>query len=181
MTTRTSIMATILTIIAISGGTLLYLVANGSLLFLRVHENSMRPGLCPGDIIVVHVKKYNRMVITDKDYLGKRVVLGNKEGTLSVKRIAGLEGDQIEYSLGMVKNLSTKLPKTRLCGSIRPKKGQILNITVDKGQLFFAGTNLPVSLDSRTLGTAPLKTFVGDVVFAIPMRVTSCQCPIYFN
>jgi signal peptidase I len=164
------ILTVALVVVALTG---IIAVSAKTVLFLRIHEESMRPGLCPGDIIVVAVKK-SQDVPLERDFLGRIVVFSNREGGLSVKRVYGLAGDKVTFSEGFVES-SVRANDFATCGLAgRPDKAYI--DTVPRDQIFLVGDNLPISSDSRAFGPVPEKTLVGEVVFGIPMRLGTCGC-----
>jgi signal peptidase I len=97
-----------------------------------------------GDVVVLHVL-----------YKGR-----NEEW---VKRIVGMSGDRVDVAgdLMTVNGSGERFPHMIINGgSTQP----VEQIVVPDGQIFVAGDNRPVSLDSRFVGTFPVTSIHGRVV-----------------
>jgi signal peptidase I len=97
-----------------------------------------------GDVIVLHVL-----------YKGKQEEW--------VKRIVGLPGDRIDVAGDMitVNGAGEQFPHMIIDGGATQPVEQII---LPKGQIFVAGDNRAVSLDSRFVGTFPVTSIHGRVV-----------------
>ena len=131
-----------------------------------VRQISMQPTLQENNYLILSKQSYK----FGSPKRGDIVVFPNPNGNeLYIKRVIGLPGDTIEVKNEKVyingkaeKDNYTKEGTTK--DPIKTKKGAKVNkITVPEKELFLMGDNRNNSLDSREIGTIPIKNIIGKV------------------
>jgi signal peptidase I len=143
---------------------------------LRVSEDSMRPGICAGDLLIVSVKN-GPAGQAYENLIGERLVFSTREGRLAVKRLYGAPGGRVSYSMSRIEGSEYSSDSTLVCRSRTDNEAEAIEEDLGADELFVAGDNLTKSTDSRTFGPIPAKSVVGVVTRVIPARFSDCGCP----
>jgi len=124
----------------------------------RVSGSSMSPTLDDGDRILLNT--FNKI-----NNRGDIVVFHTKENTLFIKRIIGIEGDQVKIREGSVYLNGQKLDEPYVDG-----KGTLfgLEMIVPEGHVYVIGDNRSNSVDSRVLGAVLESDILGSLMLRIP-------------
>jgi signal peptidase I len=134
-----------------------------------VEGNSMVSTLHNRDVIFVeklslltHSIKRQQIIIFDSK---------NTNGDIYVKRVIGIEGDEIEIKEGKVYLNGEVLPENYLDTNTKTNTGTFLSnkgkYTVPKDHVFVLGDNRGNSLDSRVLGPINIKDIKGHTIFRV--------------
>jgi signal peptidase I len=134
-----------------------------------VEGNSMVSTLHDKDVIFVekislitHSIKRGQIIIFDSQ---------NSNGDIYVKRVIGIEGDEIEIKNGNVYLNGNILTEEYLDQGTETSPGSFMNdrdkYKVPKDHVFVLGDNRNNSLDSRTLGPVNIKNIKGHTIFRI--------------
>jgi len=155
------------------GGLLLVLVALGLLFLYRtmrfgaITSESMEPTLKPGDYYVIRIDAYRQ----SKPEHGDIVVIRHpQKRELLVKRVVGVEGDQLFVLFGRVWRNGAWIDEPYIAEQpgVRERPSPVV---VPKGQLYLLGDNRNHSEDSRDMGTLPAEDVVGRVsAVVLPWR-----------
>jgi signal peptidase I len=155
-----------------------------------VQQSSMENTLFGGQHLIVNKLSYNfnepkngDIIIFDKyeemgtvfDDIKKSIVnlasifdkeKKNEKNEYLVKRIIGVEGDEVDIKDGSVYINGVKLEEPYANGVTEEKLVE-LPITVEKNEVFVLGDNREVSTDSRALGPINKNQVAGKVVFRV--------------
>lgn len=164
--------ATIWLVPAVICAALLWVVASGQWIMLRVSERSMMPHYCDGDLVVARTW-LNSSSSDAEQAIGKPIVVATSDGRLLIKRLIGASEDTIYYSRSTVVRTLPTAQSHVSENRIPPKWGKVLK--VPNGHIFIAGDNLTESEDSRYYGTLPAKAIVATVKARIPIGSKGCQ------
>ena len=132
-----------------------------------VSGTSMLPTLSNNDSILV--EKLSLLTMTIKR--GQIIIFNSENETkdIFVKRVIGIEGDEVELKDGKVYLNGTELKESYLKENTLTKPGTFLSenqkLKIPKGFIFVLGDNREVSNDSRYLGLINTKEIDGHVVF----------------
>jgi len=132
-----------------------------------VSGSSMLPTLTNNDSILV--EKLSLLTMTIKR--GQIIIFNseNERKDIFVKRVIGIEGDEVELKKGKVYLNGVELKETYLKENTPTKSGTFLRenqkLKIAKGSVFVLGDNREVSNDSRYLGPIITKEIVGHVIF----------------
>lgn len=127
-----------------------------------VEGASMSPALQDGDVLLFHrtggLPQY-----------GELLLLELEDGSMAVKRAAGLPGDRIEVSPeGRLTRNGQEVPEEYAVYGLQDTTQWIaFPYTVPEGSVFYLGDNRPWSLDSRINGAAPEESVLGTVAFSL--------------
>lgn len=154
----------------IKNGIIIVTLVTAIITFIKpvlVKQTSMLPTLQENNYLILSRQSYT----LGEPKHGDIVVFPkpNGNGELYIKRVIGLPGDEIEFRNKKVfingkaeKDTYTKDGCTN--DPIVDKDGnKTTKITVPKGELFLMGDNRNRSLDSREIGTIPIKNIIGKV------------------
>lgn len=122
-----------------------------------------------GDIITFFPNEVKGSLVDDFIRLKDKLASGGEdpeEHRRYVKRVIGIEGDEIDIKDGEVYLNGEKLEEPYAKGVTDPK-GCKLPLTVGKDQLFVLGDNRVVSEDSREIGLINLNQVEGKVIFRV--------------
>ncbi len=148
----------------------------------RVEGVSMQPGLQSGDLVVVSQIAYD---FGAQPQRGDVIVLHppSDPGTVYVKRIIGLPGDQLFITPDAVYVNGHKLDETYI-QLIDPKAAEnepLGKITLQAGQYFVMGDNRQNSTDSRVFGYVPRQNIIGKAEFIFWPAQMIQGIPTYTN
>lgn len=160
--------------LAISGA---YFAAwlHSNYIFLKVKENSMRPGLCPGDILFVEVIR-NPEEEDYKQHVGDKLIFATKENRAAVKRLYAAPLQRVTYTLNRIEAESYNSLGVSTCMSGTNTRNDSDSLVVGRNELFLAGDNLSISTDSRAFGPVPTSTVIGKVKATMSLRLHPCSC-----
>lgn len=126
--------------------------------FAIVDGPSMLNTIQNGDRIL-----YSKLIKPDK---GDIVVVETQDGIKIIKRVIGLEGDEIEIKKGELFINGKKQSETYIKEPMYAYDSN--KITVPKGEIYVMGDNRNISADSREFGTFNLENqYKGKVVLEI--------------
>jgi signal peptidase I len=134
-----------------------------------VEGNSMLSTLHNRDVIFVE----KLSLLTNSIKRGQIIIFDsqNANGDIYVKRVIGIEGDQIEIKDGQVYLNGEALKEDYLDSSTQTSTGTFLlnkgKFTVPKDHVFVLGDNRGNSLDSRILGPIDVKKIKGHTIFRV--------------
>ena len=125
-----------------------------------------------GDIIIF--QKYEKMGTLINDIKNSIVNLptlfdkenNSKKNNYLVKRVIGVEGDEVNIIDGSVYINGEKLEESYTKG-VTEEKAIELPIIVGKDEVFVMGDNREVSTDSRELGPIKINQIAGKVIFRV--------------
>jgi signal peptidase I len=132
----------------------------------RVEGVSMQPGLQSGDLVLVSQIAYD---FGGKPQRGDVIVLHppSDPGTVYVKRVIGLPGDQLFITPDAVYVNGHKLnePYIQLLDPSAAENQPLGKVTLGPGQYFVMGDNRQNSTDSRVFGYVPRQNIIGKAEF----------------
>lgn len=134
-----------------------------------VEGNSMVSTLHNRDVIFVE----KLSLLTNSIKRGQIIIFNSKNanGDIYVKRVIGIEGDQIEIKDGQVYLNGEILQEDYLDPNTKTATGTFLlnkgKYTVPKDHVFVLGDNRGNSLDSRILGPINIKEIKGHTIFRV--------------
>lgn len=137
----------------------------------RVHVSgpSMSPTLNNNDSVLIE-----KVSLLNKKFRRGEVIIfdsGNKNHSLYIKRIIGLEGDKIEIKHGSIYINHIQLKEPYIKNNIDTHGGTFLHdnqlITIKKGFVFVLGDDRILSNDSRYFGEVNTTSIKGHVVLKI--------------
>lgn len=157
-----------LALTAIGGILTIYFRYQG-IVFLSVRSGSMQPTICSGDLIAI------RRVAGEYLGLGQIILHGGPDGDLLVKRVVGMPGDNITFSLDNVKRNGKSVTSSFSCASTSVEDENFdFAMTVPVDSVFAIGDNLLASVDSRSHGSVPLSAVAGTLIGHVPL--SRCEC-----
>lgn len=123
--------------------------------------DSMEPTLYHRDVLVFS-RLYPRILSIDYN----DIVLAQKpkENIIIIKRVIGLPGDTIVIKDNIVYRNGERLEEPYLKSNMLSKD---MKVVVPQGEVFVLGDNRNSSLDSRIIGTIPLKNVKGKILARI--------------
>lgn len=141
-------------------------VVRGFLLIpVPVTGNSMDQTLAQGDMVLM--EKFSRIKRFDV------IVFQQPDGTIYIKRVIGLPGDELRYEKDQLYVNGSKVPEVFLTNN-RSHDHQVSPYTTDfelneligenhlpKNEYFVLGDNRRISKDSRSFGTVESKNILG--------------------
>lgn len=127
-----------------------------------VDGNSMQPALNHGDLLFFVNFGY-------KPQYGQVVLLETEDGTLAVKRVVGLPGDQIQVTPdGHLTRNGQTVTEPYASYAVQDNSTWIsFPYVVPEGSVFCMGDHRSVSKDSRIWGGVPLEQLRGMVLFSM--------------
>lgn len=134
-----------------------------------VEGHSMDSTLNDKDIIFVEKVS----LLTKSIKRGQIIIFdsNNSKEDIYVKRVIGVEGDEIEIKDGKVYLNGKVLDESYLDKNTYTNAGPFMErhkkYTVEKGHIFVLGDNRGNSLDSRTIGPISLKDVKGHTIFRL--------------
>ncbi|WP_368489779.1 signal peptidase I [Clostridium sp. BJN0013] len=139
--------------------------------FERIHINgySMMPTLNNNDSVLIE----KLSLLTNNFKRGQIIIFDseNKNHDVLIKRIIGVEGDEIELIKGKVYLNGKILKEPYLEKNIITDGGTFLNqkkkIKIEKGFVFLLGDNRVNSKDSRYFGPINIKSIKGHIILKI--------------
>lgn len=143
-------------------------------------EESMRPTLRTGDLLLVRMRAYQQLAPQRGD-----VVLAQCHGELIVKRVVGLPGETIDLKDGQlfINGLLFPEPYATAPGVLSIGKGHLLD-----GKYALLGDNRQLTASQTVAPVVPKKSIVGKVVWQArfparsPARAGSeCQETVALN
>ncbi|WP_026883204.1 signal peptidase I [Clostridium akagii] len=137
-------------------------------IFSRAHVSgpSMMPTLINNDSVIVE----KISLLTHNFKRGQIIVFDSQDTNhdIYIKRIIGIEGDEIELNDGNVYLNGAKLKETYIKEKVATHGGTFLHenqkIIISKGFVFVLGDNRAVSEDSRYLGDINIESIKGHVI-----------------
>lgn len=96
------------------------------------------------------------------------VVVIEREGSTFVKRIAYLPGDKIEYA--KIADEWIPMHSVHFTSLKHPEKFKTKKVAVPAGEVYVLGDNLPISIDSRQLGTIPIDLIKAKLIDPRPRK-----------
>jgi signal peptidase I len=145
---------------------IVFLVVNVTVRPYRVDGPSMRPGLYTNDLVMVSMLAYD----VGSPQRGDVIVFHppSDPGTVYVKRVIGVPGDQISITANAVIVNGHTLNETYISplDPSAPENVSVLpKITLGAGQYFVMGDNRQDSIDSRVFGYVPRANIIGKAEF----------------
>jgi signal peptidase I len=122
-----------------------------------------------GDIITFFPYDKKGTIVDDFNRFVDKIASGGEESEFHrryVKRVIGIEGDEIDIKDGTV-YLNGEKQEEPYAKGITDPKGCELPLTVGKNQIFVMGDNRVVSEDSRELGLINLDQVEGKIIFRL--------------
>ena len=112
--------------------------------------------------------------------LGQVILHGGPEGDLLVKRVVGIPGDSMRFSIDSVKRNGRRSAHSSACSLPKESEEFDLEMTVPMSSVFVVGDNVQISEDSRNYGAVPLSAVAGTLIGHL--RLSQCACgDISFN
>ena len=133
---------------------------NGSTKTMSMGGESMAPTITNGEKVTVDIKAY----VSSQPQRGDIIVFKDESGTVMVKRVVGLPGEQIEIKDAKVYVDGTEIKEDYLNQQNSTEtSGNSLWEIPDKS-VFVMGDNRVHSKDSRDFGPIPYDRVVGKIV-----------------
>jgi signal peptidase I len=122
-----------------------------------------------GDIIIFYPDETKGSILNRVErYIDgyAEIFTGEEKHTRYVKRVIGVEGDEVDIRDGYVYINGTKSDEPYVNGTTQPREFT-LPYTVGKNELFVLGDNRGVSKDSRSFGPINMNQVIGKVFFRV--------------
>ncbi len=129
----------------------------------RIRDNAMEPAVKEGDLVIFY-----RL---DKEYRVDDPITLQADGTIMIRRVAGVAGDTIDFKDGvLIRNGVPQAEKGVYEKTEQFTEGPEFPLTVPDGFVFVMGDAREHSLDSRIFGCVKISDTYGTVVTVFRRR-----------
>lgn len=154
--------------VLLAGAAVILAMRSHGILVLSIRSGSMQPSICSGDLVAIRTRP------GEPPGLGQVVLHGGPDGDLLVKRVVGIPGDSVRFSIDGVERNGRPAARASACPPPRERDASDLEMTVPAGTVFVVGDNASISEDSRNYGAVPLSAVAGTLVGHLPL--SRCEC-----
>jgi len=135
----------------------------------RVQGTSMEPAVSDNSLVILNKASYwmGMPAYDDIVIFKSTIYTDNGEGKMLIKRVIGVEGDNIEIINGTVYRNKIMVNEDYVSG-MNPQEN-MKEIKVKKGYVFVLGDHRDVSLDSRDKSIG--QVLVSDIVGKVSLRI----------